>query len=402
MIKDIYRKNGLLVWALVLLVLGYILIHDLQGGTLFRYDYHDSYTLQALSWRQGRTDLGQNYEYLELAIYNGKYYVSFPPLPSVVMLPLTIIFGNEPPSNIVVMVYVLVSVVFAYLSIRKMGGSERVAIFWAVTAVMATNVLWISTMGGAWFMAQAMNLMLCLMAVYFALCNKRMPALAMAALAVGCRPFSAVFVLILLAMFLLQDMRDEAGFATAVISNLKNLVLPIIIALIYMWYNYIRFDNLFEFGHNYLPEFSETGSEQFGTKYILTHLKNLFFRGVKVHSDGTLEYTHFDGFMFYLSNPIFLLWFVYLVADIYIKQLNSNKILLTIGFVLNLIALTMHKTFGGWQFGARYTIDLIPYAFMYIAMCRTADIKRYQLFAGAWGIMFNLYGFAAFLSQSYW
>ena len=41
----------------------------------------NSFTLQACSWLKGRLDLGENYPWLELAIYEGKYYVSFPPFP---------------------------------------------------------------------------------------------------------------------------------------------------------------------------------------------------------------------------------------------------------------------------------------------------------------------------------
>ncbi len=89
---------------LLLMALGYVLLHDLFGGTLLASSEWDSYTLQAMAWRQGRMDLGRNYEWLELAVYQGRYYVSFPPLPSVLMLPLTFVFGYETPSNLVVAV----------------------------------------------------------------------------------------------------------------------------------------------------------------------------------------------------------------------------------------------------------------------------------------------------------
>ena len=64
---------------------------------------YDSYMLQARSWVKGRLDLGQNYPHLELAIYppppdvDGvipdycKYYVSFPPFPSFLMLPFALV-----------------------------------------------------------------------------------------------------------------------------------------------------------------------------------------------------------------------------------------------------------------------------------------------------------------------
>lgn len=35
---------------------------------------YNSYILQAQSWLEGRLDLGRDYPYLELAIFNNKYY----------------------------------------------------------------------------------------------------------------------------------------------------------------------------------------------------------------------------------------------------------------------------------------------------------------------------------------
>lgn len=54
-----------------------------------------SYALQACAWLNGRLDLGKDYPWLELAIYEGKYYVSFPPFPSLVLLPFAAVWGGE-------------------------------------------------------------------------------------------------------------------------------------------------------------------------------------------------------------------------------------------------------------------------------------------------------------------
>ena len=88
-------------------MIGYLLLHDLAGGTLLVHEPLDSYTLQALAWRNGEVCLtnGQDYPWLELAIYNGKYYVSFPPLPSVLMLPLTFVFGENTPNTLTQLVF---------------------------------------------------------------------------------------------------------------------------------------------------------------------------------------------------------------------------------------------------------------------------------------------------------
>ena len=39
---------------------------------------YKSYSLQAMAWLNGRLDLGQDYPWLELAVFQERYYVSFP------------------------------------------------------------------------------------------------------------------------------------------------------------------------------------------------------------------------------------------------------------------------------------------------------------------------------------
>ena len=63
---------------------------------------YNSYSLQARSWLEGRLDLkdGADLPWLELAIRDGKYYVSFPPFPSMVLLPFVMIFGVNTPDTL--------------------------------------------------------------------------------------------------------------------------------------------------------------------------------------------------------------------------------------------------------------------------------------------------------------
>lgn len=105
LLKKLRSMDAGMLCIPALMLLGYIFIHMLFGGTLLSYNCWDSYSLQAMSWLSGRLDMGKNYEWLELAVYNGKYYLSFPPLPSVVMLPLVLLFGERTPSNLVSALY---------------------------------------------------------------------------------------------------------------------------------------------------------------------------------------------------------------------------------------------------------------------------------------------------------
>lgn len=372
-----------------MMLLGYIFIHMLFGGTLLSYNCWDSYSLQAMSWLSGRLDMGKNYEWLELAVYNGKYYLSFPPLPSVVMLPFVLLFGEKTPSNLVSALYGIFTAMIAYKILKKAGMKRGGAVFFAIAYVWGSNMLWLSTSGGVWFLAQGLNMLLLTACVYFAQQKMRVAAYAMAALAVGCRPFSVCMFLPLMAYFYTAD--KDRPMADRIGGQIRSLIIPVFIALCYMLYNYVRFGNVLEFGHNYLPEFTESEKGQFSLSYILPNLYNLLLRPVTLRADLTLEYPLFDGFMFYIANPMFLIWFAAVVKDVRQKKLDAVRLCIVIAVLIELLLLCAHKTLGGWQFGARYAVDMLPMALMYLLL-KKDEPGGISAFIMAAGMMFNLYG----------
>ncbi len=379
--------------TLLLLFFGYFLLSDLFGGTLWTHQPQDSYTLQALNWLEGRLYLegGENYTWLELAIYEGRYYCSFPPLPSVVLLPLVRLGGAQTPNYMLVALYGLGSVVCAFYIMRRLGRSPRAAAFWAVFTVWGSNMLWMTTDGGVWFQAQALNMLLCLAAVWAALGQKRGLALLLLALAVGCRPFSALFIPVFVLLFAWQDEKSCGGFWKALWRQGRYCIGVAVVALALMGYNYARFGNPLEFGHNYLPEFTEAKNGQFHLSYLWNNLKNILFLPVTLKA-GRLDFTLFNGFMFYVANPLFLVLFWYQLKTLWRRESGREGWLLTAALALELLLLCVHKTFGGWQFGARYTCDLLPFALLYIGMRGPKKLPAATAALGAAAVAFNLYG----------
>lgn len=386
-----FKKNSTLLLTILIIIFGYILIHDLLGGTLLKHADWDSYTLQAMAWRDGSISLEENYSWLEIAVYNGNYYLSFPPIPSVVILPFTFIFGDQTPSNAIILGYTILCIIVVYKILQHFNAKDGVAVFWACFVVFGSNVMFMSINGGVWFQAQILNMFFCLLAILGVVKNKRILSMAMIALAVGCRPFSLCYFPALLMYFIIQDKNSlKISWIKAFIKQWKTFILPIIICGIYMAYNYARFKNPFEFGHNYLPEFSN-GDAQFGLQYLFTNLGNIF-RPITFTNNMTLEYSQFNGFMFFIANPIFIIFFVEIIKDIIKKRITSLKIGIFVCFILNLFFLLIHKTFGGWQFGARYMVDLIPFTVLYFILNKDWNIKRWELIIGILAIMFNVYG----------
>lgn len=381
-------------WALWLmlaaLAAGYTLLSALTDWDLFRHEAQDSYTLLALNWLQGRLYIadGEQYPWLELAIYDGKYWCSFPPVPAVVMLPFVLLFGEATPNNLLVGVYGLISAALAFRLMRSLGQSRRASVLWSVFLVWGSNMLWMTTYGGVWFQAQALCMVFSVGGCLAAVRNKKGLSLFLLALAVGCRPFTAVFLPVFVLSFAWRE--RDGGFFRALLRQWQYCLGALAVALALMAYNYARFGDPLQFGHDYLPEFTRSEQGQFALSYLWPNLRRILFEPIRIEN-GRLNIPVFDGFMFYVANPMFLVLFYAQGRSLVTRQTDLTGIALTVGMVLELLFLCMHKTFGGWQFGCRYTCDLLPFALLYIGQ------KHKQPTAAVWAlaaaaVAFNIYG----------
>ena len=354
-------RNIIIIICLALAL--FIIMHMVCGTSLFGHSVYNSYELQAKAWLDGKVYLenGSRYQYLELAIYNGKYFVSFPPFPSVVLLPFVIIFGDNVPNNFIIFVISTITCIIAYTILRRQETGQIVSIFLAFMYVFASNITSMTMNGGVWFIAQALNMLLCTIAIDSFLKNKRALVYLFLALAVGCRPFSAVYMIAVFAFYCIKDKNKK--LKEFVKDNLMPLIPAIVVAVIYMIYNYVRFDNPLEFGHNYLPEFLREQNGQFSIEYLFNNLKYLFLNPIFI--DWNIEKGLNMPFCFLIANPLFIV-----AAYEGIKKVVQNhkisitRLIFLTGIAINIILLCLHKTLGGWQFGARYTCDFLAIAFL--------------------------------------
>jgi hypothetical protein len=80
------------------------------------------------------------------------------------------------------------------------------------------------------------------------------------------------------------------------------------------------------------------------------------------------------------------------MKDVFKKEMTAVKACICVAVIANIVLLCMHKTLGGWQFGARYTIDMIPMVFLYLLLSKKARPTRIEFIIGTVAIMFNIYG----------
>lgn len=350
-----------------------------------------SYALQACAWLEGRLDLGQDYPWLELAIVEDKYYVSFPPFPSVVLLPFAAVFGPDTPDHWISMVFTLLGVVYAIRLYRAITGEYAQAEQYVLFLFLGNGYLFIALQGWVWFMAQTMSFTLSLMALYHAVKQHTGRAFVCLACAFGCRPMVVVYA----PLILMLSVKSE-GFG-ALVRKWDRLIPACLIVAFYMALNAARFGNPMEFGHNYLPEFVRAEKGQFSLSYAMGHLKQLLRLPKSSGKGEMLVYDTYDCMAFWLIAPMTLSFIVTWLFALVRKRKACGFGLAALPAMLavHLFIICCHRTLGGYQFGNRYIVDMLPFVFFGLLYWKPGWGARLQIPLFMLGFSVNLIGTVA-------
>lgn len=391
------NKNDILSAATVCLSVAFtlIVVWCFTGKWPWANNVYNSYIIQVQSWLSGRLDV-DNRSWLELAIYNNKYFVSFPPFPSYIMLPFVALGWNN-CDGFISFAFVLAGAVYIYKLLRTFNKSPNIAALWTLFVMLGTNILFTSITPQVWFIAQTMCFTLLIISIYYAKIGKGGISLAAWACAVGCRPFSALYIF-LIAYLLYENIKTKypgTNILKLVLNNWKWYIAPLTIALSYMFLNYARFGNPIEFGHNYLPEFMRTEAGQFSVQYLKKNINKLF-RFPTFDEDQVISLPLVDGFCFLIVSPLYITYIIYSIRTL-IKCDKMNKCAMLITFItliIELLCIATHKTMGGAHFGNRYTNDTLPLALFGIMICPLKNERNdlFNLPLIVFGFTLNLIG----------
>ncbi len=350
--------NYFYIAAVVIII--HLVIWIFSGNSPLSPNPYNSYVLQAQAWRDGSFDLGRGYSHLELAEYDYRFFVSFPQFPAVVYF-IFVLFGLPVPEGLIALSSAIGGACLCYKLGKLYNLSEKFSFVLSLAMTVGSNMLFVSVNAWVWFIAQNMCFTCTVASLVFAKMKKGFLSFLFLAFAVGCRPFQILYFP-LLCMILCEG------------SSFQNLVKKpyifagaAVVGAFYMWLNFARFGNIFEFGHNYLPEFTEAPYGQFNIRYLKQNLYSLI-KPPSVLENGALQMPRFNGMNIFIASPVF----AYCIYT-YFKNLRINTKIKTVAIFIilaELICITLHKTMGGWQFGNRYTNDCLPLALFIICASR--------------------------------
>ena len=178
-----------------------------------------------------------------------------------------------------------------------------------------------------------------------------------------------------------------------------------------MGYNYARFENPLEFGHNYLPEFTRAQNGQFSLTYFAYNFKELFTKPITFGDDMKLNFPM--PFMFYVANPLYIAAAYRAIKEI-IKthKISITRLIFLCSIALGIFLTCCHRTLGAWQFGARYTCDMLPFVFLCMLITKQksqenvsdnaillageeasmSKLDRFEIACIVFGIILNFFG----------
>ncbi len=371
-------------WAALVVGVTWIALLATARTELFsNHTPQNHFALQAEAWLEGRADLGgpppaytRNDDF---AVFSGRTWISFPPFPSLILLPFVWAAGSAEavPDGAVFLALAPLAPLFLFLALERMRELGRHSHPSRVTAALALvtalgTVFWFSAVQGTvWFAAHVVGTSLAALFL-FASVGARNPLLAGAALGLALATRVPIAFAAPLFFFELgwSAKRDETGGVDPIdlVKRAAWFAAPVAsVGLGLALYNTARFRDPFEFGHRYLDVVWRPRMDRYGLfdrRYVGRNLgvmtSSLPFFG----PDGRPKISP-HGLALWLTSP-FLLWLARR-RTARRAALPARRVLLLVATLVAAPNLLYHNT--GWvQFGYRFSNDFIVFLVAALAL----------------------------------
>ena len=330
-------------------------------GSPFRVTETAYFNFLADSFLHGQLHLRLMPETLhDISFFNGKYYLYWPPMPAIVLMPFVAVFGVNFSDVFFTMLVASVNVGVVALLLRAANDEKLIetdeltrallVLFFAFGTVQIT----LAPLGRIWFTAQELGFLFVGLAYLAALrLNGRM-AFFITGLLIACAVLTRnhlLFTGIWPAWHLLKKNWD---IRPRLYSSLVLFVLPLFVfGLSFLGYNFTRFGDPLELGiryHKMAPLFVEE-YQKYGA-FNLHYLPINFFYQYIWYPFPFTEETLMGGSLFLLS-PVFFLLFPGLVH----QYRSVDTWILVVSILATSIPILLLMGTGWMQFGPRYTFD---------------------------------------------
>ncbi|MDH3623389.1 MAG: hypothetical protein OES69_00780 [Myxococcales bacterium] len=327
-----------------------------------------------------------------------RWYVSFPPLPALLLSPLVAIFGLATWDRLFWALFAGLAPAFLFLVlrlVRESGRSERtVRDDLLVTTLFAVGSVYffVAVQGSVWFAAHVVATAAICLYLFFSF-DARRPA--SAGLMLGLAFLSRPATLLLAPFFVLEAIRTSrrpGADSFSLTSSVGRFALPVAVLVLFaMWHNIARFYDPFEFGHRFLQIRWRQRIETWGLfdlHYLERNLTVFFASLPWLYTSSPFVRISRHGLALWFTTPN-LLW------SFWPKRFDATIAALWAAVIPTALCTLLYQNTGWVQFGYRFSLDYLPLVFVLIALCRRRFGVAF-LACAVFSIVVNTFGAVTF------
>jgi hypothetical protein len=345
----------------------------------------------------------------DLTAHNGRWYVPFPPLPALLMMPFVAVLGLGRFNT--VLFSAVVGGVNVWLAQRLLIAVQARGIVdvgvrtrrW-LTAMWALGTIqwYIATQGSVWFVAHTCAAMFVFGALINAVHRRPVVAAALLAVAAIARPSTAFLAPALFGLVVRGDAGANSsvrgllapGTRAKTLRTMRATVGPLLgAAALLLAYNRARFGSFTEFGYSSENVADRLAADlttygQFNGHFLAHNVWAMLLAGPEWLTDGWRISPNAEGMSLFLTTPALALAFR--------SRLQGLTAWLWLGIACTLIPLLTYYNTGWYQFGYRFAMDFLPVLLVLVAIGARDRITRGWQVLVVLGIAMNLWGVAWF------
>ena len=324
------------------------------------------------------------------------WYVPYPPMPAVLLLPFVALFGMDVPQQIVSAVVGAASAGLLFLAMARLGLRGRARLGLIAVFAFGTVLWWGASEGSAWLFAQAVAVLFSAAALLLAT-HRRAPILA--GLLLGCATISRLPVGLTAPFILAVAVGLPLPFTRADVRRVLRPAIAFVVGLaipvgLYALYNLARWGTPVDLGYVRIPGvlqdpiYADHGI--LSIFYIPRHVYAIFLRSFDFQEEFPWFRPSWWGLSLFLTTPLYL-WLARA------PWRDPRVRWACVGIGLALIPIVTHGNVGITQWGYRFSLDVQVPLFALLALAFAGRTQRdwRPIAAGTAALLVNLYGLVA-------
>jgi len=360
--RSVQIVSALPVELLVILSVGAVFVWTalIADNRLLNGSGYSHFLALADSFLHGRLTVPPQ-QYHDVSFWEGRWYVAFPPLPAVLMMPMVALLGVRDAVRYDVIFSIGIGVL-GLVAVRGMLGRLGVTIHarWALVLLFGLGTIyWSAVVSGAvWFVAHVVAILF--MAPYIdESVGQRRPVLAGIALALASWArtttlLGAIFYLVLV----LNDMKSGHLTRRAAVKKLSIFLAVLAVSITLMLgYNYVRFGSALNFGYDSMQIGAALSGDyerygQFHPHYIPRNLYHMLLSSYSPVAAPNQYEPNPWGMSIFITTPLLFYVFRAPIRD-------AVNIAAWLSVLVIAVPLLMYYNTGWVQWGYRFALDFM-------------------------------------------